>query len=163
MRRYGSPPRHGQRYRRRHGVYAILPLGKRVLLTCQSAPDPEIQLPGGGVDKGEQPLAALHREVLEETGWRIGGVRRLGLWRRFTFMPEYDLWAEKLCTVYLALPVRRLGPPSEPDHRALWLTPAMAARVAVPGDAEWLERWAARIEPASATENAAGRRRAKRS
>jgi 8-oxo-dGTP diphosphatase len=36
-------------------------------------------------------------------------------------MPEYDLWAEKLCTVYLARPVRALGPPSEPGHAAVWM------------------------------------------
>ena len=33
-------------------------------------------------------------------------------------MPEYDLWAEKVCSVYLARPVIRLGPPLEPDHSA---------------------------------------------
>ena len=82
---------------------------------------PEIQLPGGGIDPGESPIVALHREVYEETGWSITPPRRLGAFRRFTFMPEYDLWAEKLCTIYLARPVRRLGPPSEPGHDAIWM------------------------------------------
>jgi 8-oxo-dGTP diphosphatase len=36
-------------------------------------------------------------------------------------MPEYDLWAEKVCTVYLAKPVLRLGPPSEAGHSAVWM------------------------------------------
>jgi 8-oxo-dGTP diphosphatase len=94
-----------------------------VLLTHQDAPWPEYQLPGGGIDAGEQPLPALHREVREETGWSIRVERRLGAFRRFTFMPEYDLWAEKVCTVYLALPVQRLGPPTEPGHRAVWAAP----------------------------------------
>ena len=66
-------------------------------------------------------MAALHREVFEETGWRIAPLRRLGAFRRFTYMPEYDIWAEKVCTVVLARPVRRLGPPSEPGHSAIWL------------------------------------------
>ena len=47
--------------------------------------------------------------------------RRLGAYRRFTYMPEYDLWAEKICTIYLARPVRRLGPPSEAGHSAVWM------------------------------------------
>jgi 8-oxo-dGTP diphosphatase len=111
----------GRRYRPRPGVYAVLRRANTLLLTHQQDPRPEFQLPGGGIDAGESSLSALHREVREETGWRIAPIRRLGAFRRFTFMPEYDLWAEKLCTVYLARPVRRLGPPHEPGHRALWM------------------------------------------
>lgn len=143
MRRFGEPVRAGQSYRRRPGVYAILPRGRDVLLTHQAAPVPEFQLPGGGVDPGESPLAALHREVFEETGWRIAGARRLGAYRRFTFMPEYDLWAEKLCTVYLARPVRPHGPPHEPGHTAIWTALADApSLVANQGDGVFLSRLA---------------------
>ncbi|MCA3440168.1 MAG: NUDIX domain-containing protein, partial [Rhodobacter sp.] len=100
IRRYGEPLKPGQRYRRRPGVYAVLLRGDSVLTTFQVAPVPEFQLPGGGIDAGEQPVAALHREVIEETGWKIDVIRRIGAFRRFTYMPEYDLWAEKLCAVY---------------------------------------------------------------
>lgn len=121
IRRYGEAVKAGMRYTRRPGVYAILPRGDSILVTHQAEPVPEFQLPGGGIDRGEQPITALHREVGEETGWHIGPPRRLGTFRRFTYMPEYHLWAEKVCTVYVARPVRRAGPPSEPGHRAVWL------------------------------------------
>lgn len=121
IRRYGEAVQPGQSYTRRPGVYAVLLRGDHILATHQATPVPEFQLPGGGIDRGEQPIAALHREVLEETGWKIAVTRRLGAFRRFTYMPEYDLWAEKLCTVYLGRPVRRLGPPSEVGHSAVWL------------------------------------------
>ena len=121
IRRFGEPVTPGQRYTRRPGVYAILLDGDHILATHQASPLPEFQLPGGGIDRGEQPIPALHREVYEETGWKIAIARRLGAFRRFTYMPEYDLWAEKLCTVYLARPVLRLGPPSEAGHTAVWL------------------------------------------
>ena len=135
IRRYGEPVKTGQRYRRRPGVYAVLLRGDSILATFQQAPVPEFQLPGGGIDAGEQPVAALHREVIEETGWKIDVIRRIGAFRRFTFMPEYDLWAEKLCTVYLARPVLRLGPPSEAGHTAVWLPVEEAvARLGNPGD-----------------------------
>jgi 8-oxo-dGTP diphosphatase len=126
IRRYGEAVKPGQRYVRRPGVYAILLRGDHILATHQASPVPEFQLPGGGIDRGEQPIAALHREVFEETGWKMSVTRQLGVFRRFTYMPEYDLWAEKLCTVYLAFPVRRLGPPSEAGHTAVWL-PVQAA------------------------------------
>jgi 8-oxo-dGTP diphosphatase len=41
-------------------------------------------------------------------------------------MPEYDLWAEKLCHVYIGRPVLRHGPPSEPGHTAHWMPVAQA-------------------------------------
>jgi 8-oxo-dGTP diphosphatase len=126
MRRWGEAVVKGQSYRRRPGAYAILWRDGALLLTLQAAPEPEVQLPGGGIDPGESALRALHREVREETGWTIAGARRLGAYRRFVFMPEYDLWAEKVCQVWTARPVRSLGPPSEPGHAAFWATPGVA-------------------------------------
>ena len=43
--RFGPPPDPRRRYRLRRGVYAVLPLGRGVLLTHQAAPVPEVQLP----------------------------------------------------------------------------------------------------------------------
>jgi len=130
-----------QRYVMRAGVYAILPRNGALLLTHQQQPEPEFQLPGGGIDRNEQPLTALHREVFEETGWRIADARRLGAFRRFTYMPEYDLWAEKLCHIYLAHPVRRLGSPSEAGHTAVWAIPELAIEMlADPGAQGFLNK-----------------------
>lgn len=126
IRRFGEAVKAGQRYRLRPGIYAVLRRGAEILVTHQAEPTPEFQLPGGGIDPGEHPIAALHREVFEETGWKIAIDRRLGAFRRFTYMPEYDRWAEKLCTIYLARPVLRLGPPSEAGHTAVWMTVGQA-------------------------------------
>lgn len=124
--RFGPPPGR-RRYRLRPGAYAVLVRDGRILLTFQQAPEPEFQLPGGGIDPGEAPITALHREVREETGWSIGQPRRLGQYRRYCYMPEYGYWAEKLCAIWIARPITRLGPPSEPGHKAHWLAPDQAA------------------------------------
>ena len=55
--------------------------------------------PGGRVEPDETSEEAIIREVMEETGWRIAVTRQLGVFRRFTYMPEYDRWAEKVCTI----------------------------------------------------------------
>lgn len=125
IRRFGSPPEAGRAYKPRPGAYAVLLRGDQMLVTRQNASstlsEPELQLPGGGIDSGESPIAALHREVFEETGWRISTPRRLGAFRRFAYMPEYDKFAEKLCTIYVARPIHQLGPPTEADHEPVWL------------------------------------------
>lgn len=145
IRRFGTPPEATRRYKHRPGVYAVILSGDDVLVTRQEPvgrmSDPEIQLPGGGIDPGESPLTALHREVMEETGWRIASPRRLGAFRRFAYMPDYDLYAEKLCTVYVASAVRPLCPPSEPGHTAIWMPREVALQVlANRGDRSFLSR-----------------------
>lgn len=142
IRRYGEAVKAGQRYRFRPGAYAIIADGGAILCTHQAEPVPEFQLPGGGIDPGEHPIPALHREVFEETGWTVRIERRLGAYRRFTFMPEYDKWAEKLCTIYLARPVLRRGPPSEPGHSAVWMAAEDAVeRLGTAGDRAMLARY----------------------
>ncbi|MCA0929701.1 NUDIX hydrolase [Ruegeria profundi] len=130
IRRFGETPETGRTYTRRPGVYALLPQGKDLLVTWyDDGLNPELQLPGGGIDSGESPITALHREVYEETGWLIAAPRRIGAFRRFTYMPEYDLWAEKICMIYSARPVRRIGPPGETCHEALWIETTVAVQM----------------------------------
>ncbi|MDO6586720.1 NUDIX hydrolase [Salipiger sp. 1_MG-2023] len=143
IRRYGDAPEPARRYTLRPGAYAILPRDGALLVTHQSEPWPEFQLPGGGIDAGESPVQALHREVYEETGWHITRAQRLGAFRRFTYMPEYDLWAEKLCIIYAALPVRPHGAPLEPGHSVRWMAPMVAAALlGNPGDRDFVRRHA---------------------
>lgn len=120
MRRFGEPKNPDQTYTPRPGAYGLLVRDNDVLLTHQALPNPEVQLPGGGIDPGESPVQALHREVIEETGWRIRVARRIGVYQRYTYMTEYDLWARKICHVYLARPTRQICEPLEPEHSAFW-------------------------------------------
>tara|TARA_R110002049_G_scaffold44333_6_gene130280 strand:+ start:139083 stop:139520 length:438 start_codon:yes stop_codon:yes gene_type:complete len=143
IRRMGHPPLAGQKYTARPGAYAILPLGRRYLMTLEMANQPEVQLPGGGIDPGESPIQALHREVMEEIGWRIARPRRLGAFQRFVYMEDYDLWARKICHVYVAHPVRQIAEPTEPHHETLVLSADEAlATLANDGDRMFLQRYA---------------------
>ena len=140
MIRIESPPQADIRYTHRPGAYAILMLDGQVLVTFQKSPRAEFQLPGGGIDPGEGAVRALHREVYEETGYRITAPRRLGAHRRFVWMPDYQIYAEKICHIYLARPTLRIGPPIEPEHEALWMEAEEAVhQLSIPGDARFLE------------------------
>ena len=120
-RRFGNWPDPKQYYRPRAGAYAIIDAGDGILATFQEDPDPEFQLPGGGIDAGETAIQALHREVLEETGYRIHGIRRLGMFHRHTFMPDYGYYAHKQCHIFYAQLGRRIGEPTEAGHSAIFL------------------------------------------
>ena len=148
IRRVGNVPRSDMGYRLRAGAYAILPLKKRFLMVAQVGDDVEVMLPGGGIDPGESPLQALHREVLEELGWRIAFPRRVGAFRRFVFMPEYDLWAEKLCHVYVAHPVRKIAEPIEHDHHPLVLSADEAIdALGNAGDQMFMRQYIRKVDP----------------
>ena len=142
MRRIGEPWLPGRPYRDRPGVYALITGAGGLLCVLQ---DGELQLPGGGIDPGEQPLRALHREVLEETGWRIAEPRRIDGFQRYNWLPDYRFWARKVQAFYLARAVRQLSPPLEADHLPMWLEPELAARkLDVAGDREMVRRALAR-------------------
>ena len=120
MRRFGKSFQAGVNYRHRPGVYGVILHGDDIMLTHQALPESEVQLPGGGIDEGESAIQALHRECLEETGWKIQIDRRLGAYQRFTYMPEYEFWAQKICHIYLCRPVMKLHEPTEPLHTTVW-------------------------------------------
>jgi len=147
MERIGEIWQPGRPYRDRLGVYAIAIRGGRLLAVWQNG---ELQLPGGGIDPGESPLAALHREVREETGWRIAGPdggppRRIAAFQRYVWLWDYEYWARKVQAVYLARAVLPLGPPTEAGHVPVWLTPeAAATRLHIAGDRAMVARAAAR-------------------
>ena len=98
MRRFGERLKSDITYKKRVGVYGIIRVDNDLLLTEQD--NDEIQLPGGGSDPNEHLLHTLIRETLEETGWKIQPKRRIGVYQRFVFMPEYNFWAHKICHIY---------------------------------------------------------------
>lgn len=57
-------------------------------------------------------------------------------------MPEYELWAEKLCLIYMAAPVIRYGDPLEPGHTALCMDVDEALNtLANSGDRDFVARF----------------------
>ena len=107
-----------RRYAERPGAYAVIRRGGEVLVVRWEG---KLYLPGGGLDAGESTRAALHRECLEETGWRIRVERRLGAFQRYLYARDLDLWLRKVCHVYLARPALCIGRPTQPGHRAVWM------------------------------------------
>lgn len=132
MRRYGTAPEPGVVYRDRPGVYCIVREGDQIMVVEQ---DGEVMLPGGGIERGENPVQALHREVYEETGWTVAAERRLGVFARYCWLEPYNYWCRKIEHIYLCRPIRRLGPPLETDHTPVFVdTPDALAMLAAEGE-----------------------------
>ncbi|MDA1238149.1 MAG: NUDIX hydrolase [Proteobacteria bacterium] len=142
IKRFGESVNLEKKYKHRPGVYAILWDSKDLLVTYQDSPHEEMQLPGGGVDSGEHLLHALHREVLEETGWSISQPKKIGVYRRFAYLPDYRIWAEKVCHIYFARPLIKRSLPLEMGHLAVWMSPLDASReLANDGDKDFIQRY----------------------
>ncbi|GAB4566101.1 MAG: hypothetical protein Kow0047_17240 [Anaerolineae bacterium] len=76
-----------QQTRRHVVVQGVVISEGRVLLVKRTSPR-AWELPGGGMDPGETPDAAVVREVREETGIQVKIVRPLGTYQRLGFRPH---------------------------------------------------------------------------
>lgn len=65
--------------------------------------DVTLEIPGGLVDPGETPADAAARELLEETGYRAGGIEPLGV-----VNPNPALFGNR-CHTFLARAAERVG------------------------------------------------------
>lgn len=86
--------------RTRIAAYAIIQNNSRLLLCRLSEQVPQWQgywtLPGGGIDFGEHPEAAVIREVKEETGLTVSTNGIAGVDSRFSSTEEEDFHAIRL-------------------------------------------------------------------
>ncbi len=142
MRRYDEPPKPEQYYKHRPGAYGIFTHPKGLLLTAQIGETVEWQLPGGGIEADESPIQALTREAYEETGWRVQVERKVGMYKRFVYMPEYKIHAEKICHIYAGRAIMQMGNPTEADHFSACFSYEIAAEILVnQGDRDLLTHW----------------------
>ncbi len=142
MRRYGEPVVRGQAYRDRPGAYGVIVEGDAMLLVGELNPKIghlDVQMPGGGIDAGESPTQALHREVMEETGYRIAIERRIAQYQRYCYMPDYDMWARKIANIFLCRPISRTGTPDPLTQDVYWVPLDQAAEfITNPADSQFL-------------------------
>lgn len=102
-------------------------------------------LPGGFVDEHEHPLAALERELREETGLTVERHEFLGIW-----MQPYD-GRTVLCLTWLAHPTSGEERPGDDLVELRWFRPSEvppARELAFETYVEILSLWRARHEHA---------------
>jgi ADP-ribose pyrophosphatase YjhB (NUDIX family) len=129
------------------GAQAVIVRDGRVLLG-RRRDDPGAgrwDLPGGFLEEGEDAVAALRREVLEETGLEIEPVEFLGTWNE----PYWE--RQVLCLTWIATVTGGAERPGDDLVELRWFGPGDRPRedeLAFPTFEEILSLWAAREQHA---------------
>lgn len=116
----------GLTYIERLTVYGLCPRGERELAIVRIGRHPpyEYDLPGGGVERGEDEAEALIREFLEETGLTVWPYRLIG--RAGQFWVNRGEPRNSLAAFYEVELSASDSPPTEPDHELVWMSVADA-------------------------------------
>jgi len=130
-------PQAGFDYRRRPGAYGIARRGAEILLVESEG---GLDIPGGGLEPGEDDGTALAREFIEETGYRVERAAPLVCLRQFLTKPEAGKFFDKYSAFYLVEIAGPLGPPTEAGNLPVWLHPEAALGRMNEACQDWLLR-----------------------
>lgn len=115
----------GLTYQERPTAYGLCARGDSIALVRIGKAAPfEYDLPGGGVEAGEDEAAALMREFTEETGLTVWPTQVIG--RAGQFWINRGEPRNSLATFYEVELSATDGAPTEPDHVLMWAPVAEA-------------------------------------
>lgn len=109
-----------KRYAQRPGAYAVI-LNEEGLVGVVKNPKGYFLL-GGGIEGGETPEQALHRECKEEIGMSLRIERKIGVATQHLYVPEIDLYLSKEGHFYEATLLTLVDENSEDNHEFHWLS-----------------------------------------
>jgi len=112
-------PLPGRDHKPRPGAYAIVLNALRELLVVEE--DGRLYLPGGGLDPGESPEQALHREFLEETGYRVVIDRCLGQANEYVADETPNTAFNKHCLFFAVTLAGGSGVPAIATNHPRWV------------------------------------------
>lgn len=137
VRQFGEP-RPGVECRVREGAYVIVVDRDRILVIDDGR---RFFLPGGGFEAGEDALAALRREVREETGHVLTEATPFQRARQWVFDEPTGEAVNKDCHFFLGELGDRAAQPLSTDGVARWAPQAAALDLM----AEEASRWAVSV------------------
>jgi 8-oxo-dGTP diphosphatase len=125
--RFGAPAP-GLSYRERPAAYGVLEREGRLALVYVTLSDrpPFFDLPGGGVDPGEDEEQALRREFGEETGLLVRAGRRFAAAEQYMISAHNEPFLSQGAFFETVLEGERPGLKIEHDHELLWMVPGEA-------------------------------------
>jgi 8-oxo-dGTP diphosphatase len=125
--RFGQPEA-GLAYLERPAAYGLLERAGRLALVYVTLSDrpPFYDLPGGGIDAGEDEGQALTREFAEETGLLVSAGRRVAAAEQYMISAHNEPFLSQGGFFEALLAGERPELKIEYDHELVWTTPADA-------------------------------------
>lgn len=114
-------------YTRRKGSYAIIFNDNREVAIMKT--DGGYFLPGGGIEEGENEVDALHREILEETGYVLKSYDYFTTMDQYLFGKTQRIHYHVVGAIYICKLNQKHTEPIEKDHELKWIKPHEAKRL----------------------------------
>ncbi|MFD1670555.1 NUDIX domain-containing protein [Agrilactobacillus yilanensis] len=108
-------------YKTRIGAYIIIPDAQHYRMLLVTAPNGALLLPGGEMESGEDQLATLKRELLEEAGFQVTGVHYLGRSGEYYYSHFRQQAYYNPGYFYVAESFKKIKDPLEDFNNLIWL------------------------------------------
>ncbi len=132
----------GVTYQNRFGVYAVIPDEKKENIILVQAPNGAWFLPGGEIEKGENHLIALERELMEELGFTAEVGQYYGQADEYFYSSHRDTYFYNPAYIYQIVSYHQVGQPLEDFNHIAWFPIGEAIQKLKRGSHKWgIEQW----------------------
>lgn len=129
-------------YQSRFGVYAIIPDENKENIILVQAPNGAWFLPGGEIEKGENHLIALERELMEELGFTTEIGQYYGQADEYFYSSHRDTYFYNPAYIYQVTSYHQIGQPLEDFNHIAWFPVEEAIQKLKRGSHKWgIEKW----------------------
>ncbi|WP_105124752.1 NUDIX hydrolase [Streptococcus suis] len=129
-------------YQNRFGVYAVIPDENKENIILVQAPNGAWFLPGGEIEKGENHLIALERELMEELGFTAEIGHYYGQADEYFYSSHRDTYFYNPAYIYQVTSYHQVGLPLEDFNHIAWFPIDEAIEKLKRGSHKWgIEQW----------------------
>ncbi|KXT77138.1 Mutator mutT protein (7,8-dihydro-8-oxoguanine-triphosphatase) [Streptococcus sp. DD10] len=129
-------------YVNRYGVYAVIPNQEKDRIILVQAPNGAWFLPGGEIEKGEEHLKALERELLEELGYRAEIGNYYGQADEYFYSSHRDTYYYNPAYLYEVTRITDKQAPLEDFNHLAWFSVDEAISKLKRGSHKWgIQQW----------------------
>ncbi|EHJ52557.1 NUDIX hydrolase [Streptococcus macacae] len=129
-------------YVSRYGVYAVIPDKRHQKIILVQAPNGAWFLPGGEIEKKENHLQALERELIEELGFTVTIGKYYGQADEYFYSSHRHTYFHNPAHIYQATAFQKVGKPLEDFNHLKWFPITEAKEKLKRGSHKWgVECW----------------------